>query len=115
MSNESPQTPPKKLTLDDPVDKQTMAQLEELEQRRLQVADRLLDLEQEKVKVLGAAHQIDQQRHRIFEKILLERGLPPNAPATIDAQTARVQLVHMNGTPAAQPQQPPPEQAATTT
>jgi hypothetical protein len=81
MSTES------KLTPQDPVDKATLQDLAELENSRAQTALQLLDLEQERVRLLGAAHQIDKARDRLFESILIERGLAPTARVSIDVST----------------------------
>ena len=82
--------PEKKLTLDDPIDSETLGKLGQLQQARLQCADRLLDLEQERVRILRAAAQVDAERQKVFEGVLLSRGLPPNFPVTIDGATGKM-------------------------
>lgn len=95
----------KKLTPNDPVDAPTRKKLEELGAARYDVADKLLELEQEKVKILVAANRIDEERNRIFEKILMERGLAPTTPIEIEAQTGNIRLLR----PVVQPPAAPPE------
>ena len=85
-----PSAPEKKLTLDDPVDADTLTKFSDLQSARLQAAERLLDLEQEKIRTLRAASNIDTERQRLFEAVLMSRGLPPNAPVEIDAKTGKV-------------------------
>ena len=82
-----------KPTLETPVDAETMEHLSELHQRRLQVAGRLLEIEQEKVQLLRAAGAIDHQRQQLFEGILTSRGLAPTATVQIDGTTGRITLL----------------------
>jgi hypothetical protein len=104
MSTESA---PKKLTPADPVDRETLSKLDELEQARNRLGQELLDLEQAKVRVVAAGARLDEQRHRIFEKVLMDRGLAPNAPAEVDAQTGKI-IVHQFAAPAEAEPQPQP-------
>jgi hypothetical protein len=54
------------------------------------MADRLLDIEMDKVRVLASAQRIDNEKIRIFESVLLERGLPPNTVVEINAETGAI-------------------------
>jgi hypothetical protein len=88
--NTQEQTSPpeiKKLSPDAPVDGEVLQRLQQVQHARLQVADRLLDLEMEKVRLLASAQRIDNEKTRIFEGILMERGLPPNSIVEVDAET----------------------------
>lgn len=96
----------KKLTVDDPVDADTRKNLEQLSAARYEFGERLLDLEQERVKLLVAANRVDEERGRLFEKILMDRGLPPNTPIEIEATTGVIRLIRPNA--------PAPESPATT-
>jgi len=102
MSTESTQ---KKLTREDPVEPEILGRLGELEQARNQIGAELLDIEQAKVRCLAAAHKVDEQRHRLFEKVLMDRGLPPNSVAEVDAQSGRL-IIHREGGPPGFPVQP---------
>lgn len=82
-----------KLTPNDPVDVETRRKLEELAAARYECGDRLLELEQDKVKLLVAVNRVDEERARIFEKILMERGLPLNTPVEIEAQTGAIKIL----------------------
>jgi exonuclease VII large subunit len=98
MTNEAAAPTPtasaeKKLSIDDPVAAEDLAKFSELQNARMQVAERVLDLEQEKIRTLRAASNIDTERQRLFEKVLLDRGLPPTAPVEIDAKTGKISLV----------------------
>jgi hypothetical protein len=117
MANET-QQPQKRLTLDDPIGKEALEKLGELEQAEVNASLQLMAIKQEEVKLLAVGRRVDDERHRIFEKLLMERGLPPNAPATIDSTTGKISLVRPPGPPAppgpvphpavAVPPQPPP-------
>jgi hypothetical protein len=76
-----------KKTLETPVSAEDLAKFAQLQGARLQVAERVLDLEQEKVRALRAAASIDSERQKLFEKILTERGLPAGFPVEIDSKT----------------------------
>jgi hypothetical protein len=78
------------LTLNDPVDPADLQRLAELQGRRFELADALLDLEQEKVKILVQARQLDDQKTQLFTRIVTDRGLPPGFPVEIDAKTGLV-------------------------
>ena len=88
MSTESESAP--QLTLNDPVDKATLARLEQLNQARLQIAEQLLELENEKVRLLVAARPIEQERMETFSKILKERNLPIDFGIVVDGATGKI-------------------------
>jgi hypothetical protein len=83
----------KKLTVDDPVDADTLAQFNKLEATRYELASQLLELEQDRVRLLSAAHRVDEQRQRTFERVLVDRGLPPNAQVEVDSNTGRLKVL----------------------
>lgn len=84
---------PQKLTVNDPVTPEVLASFNQLEEARLSIASRLLQLEQTRVKLLAGAHQVDQQQQRLFEQVLVERGLSPASEVSIDSNTGVLQLV----------------------
>ena len=86
MSDQTESNQPK-LTLADPVDADTLRKFQQLQSSRLQVADNLLSLEQDKIRLMRAASNIEAERQRLFEGVLLSRSLPPNYPVEIDART----------------------------
>lgn len=83
-------TTEKKLTVNDPVAPEQLKRISELTGARYDLADRLLDLEQQKVGILISAKQVDEEKNRIFNKILMDRGLPPGTPIEIDGETGAV-------------------------
>lgn len=82
-----------KLSVNDPVAPEARKTLEELAAARYEFGERLLELEQEKVRIMVAANRVDEERGRLFEKILMERGLPPNTPVEIEAQTGVLKVL----------------------
>lgn len=100
MGSES-NTTTTKLTLNDPVGKEILDKLGELEGVRSEIGNQLLDIKNEEIKLLAAARKVDEERYRLFERCLMERGLAPNTPANINAQTGLLTLL--------QPAQPPTE------
>lgn len=111
MANENaPQ--PKRLTLEDPVGKDVLDKLADLEQTEVNACLQLMAIEQEKVKLLAVGRRVYDERSKIFEKLLMERGLAPNAPATIDSTTGKLTLVRPPTIPQPPPPGPPPPGAA---
>lgn len=87
---------PRPLTVDDPVDSETLEQFRGLQEARQRFADTLLSLEQEKIRLLAGVKKLDDQRNRLFENCLVERGLAPDTEVEIDARTGKI--VKRNGT-----------------
>jgi hypothetical protein len=86
MSDQTESNQPK-LSITDPVDSETLRKFQQLQASRLQVAENLLNIEQDKIRLIRAASNIETERQRLFEGVLLARGLPPNYPVEIDAKT----------------------------
>ena len=89
MSN--PET--KALTADDPIDAETLAKFAELEQHRMRLGGQVLDLRGEEVRLMVAARRLDEEKQRLFEKVLVDRGLTPTTPVEIDAETGQIRLL----------------------
>ena len=83
----------KRLTMDDPVGTETMTKLQELQDAEIDTAMMLKSLKQQEVQLLATDRRILAERHKIFEVVLMDRGLAPNTPATINADTGKVELV----------------------
>lgn len=114
MANEAqaPQAPQKRLTLDDPVGKEALDKLAELETTEINTALQLMAIKQEEVKLLAVGRRVEDERHRIFEKLLIDRGLAPNTPATIDSTTGKITVVRPPQQGMGAPQGVPPQVAA---
>lgn len=87
------QPKPKKLTPDDPVSAEILKKFSDLEEARNSVAIQLLMVEQSRIRFLAVAHQIDEQKQRLFEQILVERGLPPTAQVEINGKTGALRVL----------------------
>ena len=105
-SEKKPQT----LTPNDPVDAATLKRIGEIQTRRFQLGDMLLDLEQEKVKILVEGRRLDEERQRLFAHVLTSRGLQPTVPVEVDPETGKITLLQTNGQ--VQAPVPPPETPA---
>jgi hypothetical protein len=81
------------LTPSDPVPADVLAKFSELDSARYELGFRLLELEQERVRILAAAHQVDQQRQRLFEQVLVERGLQPGTAVSINDKTGEINVI----------------------
>jgi hypothetical protein len=82
-----------KVTPNDPVDELTRKKLDELGNVRLDIADRLLDMEMERIRLLVSVQRLDEERIKIFDKILMDRGLPPGTPVEVEAQTGALKIL----------------------
>jgi hypothetical protein len=83
----------KRLTVDDPVDEETRGKFSSLQDARLRTGDRLLDLELEKIQLIRSVSAIDNERQKLFERVLIERGLSPSQPVTIDSTTGQIKII----------------------
>ena len=83
----------KRLTVQDPVDPDTLTKFSALDTARYEIGDQLLDMEQEKIRLLAAAHQVETQKKRLFERVLAERGLDPTARVSIDFKTGEISVL----------------------
>jgi hypothetical protein len=81
------------LTPEDPVSKEVLSQLQELDDVRISLGLRLLTIESERVQLLGANKKAMDQTRRLIEGVLVDRGLPPDAPVSIDPITGKLELV----------------------
>lgn len=101
----------KKLTINDPVDPQSLKRMGDIQNRRLQLGEMMLDLEQEKVKILVETRQLENERSKLFAHILTSRGIGPSTPVEVDPNTGKISLLGPNAPapPAAEeaPAEPP--------
>ncbi len=83
----------KRLTLEDPVDEGMINRLGELQESWSNLAERNTQLDQEKIHILAALKRIDDEKGRLFEQVLIDRGLAPTRHIEIDAKTRLVRLL----------------------
>lgn len=80
-------------TTDTPVSQEELAQLGNLQNGHIQVANRIVELELEKVQLLRTITALQGQKDRIIETILTERGLPKDTKVEISAQTGDIRPI----------------------
>lgn len=88
------------LTPNDPVSKDTLEQLRQLRDVKGDLALKLLSLEQEKIRILASHRRVEDHLTRLFETILVERGLSPETDIEIDPQTGVLKVVSPEVAPA---------------
>lgn len=80
----------KTLTLDDPVEPETLAKFNEFQLAKQQLALQLLALEQDKLEILRAAKRVEDQDQRLFEAVLVARGESPKMLVDINGETGKI-------------------------
>ncbi len=105
----STQNEPKRLTSEDPLEPENLRKFAEYQMHRERLAVQLLDLETERVQVLFAARRLDEERNKLFEKVLIDRGLHPQTAVEIDPQTGVIQVVRPVAPPVTETAQAAPQ------
>jgi len=82
----------KTLTLNDPLDTETLTRLTELDKAREGMAARNLFLDEEKVKIMAALRRVQMESDEIFMKIRVDRGVDPDRNVRIDLKSGKVTL-----------------------
>jgi hypothetical protein len=82
-----------KKTPQDPIDQDTLMLLERLSAAASEAAMRATDLELERVRTLRQYSQIEAERQKTFEKILVDRGMAPSTPVAIDPKTGAISVI----------------------
>ncbi len=108
MGTETESNNVRRLTVEDPVGKDILDKLGELDAARGDVASKLLDQELERVRLLAIARKIDDEKQRVFQKFLIERGLPPHTSALVDAKSGKITVLPDDTPAQAQAPAPPP-------
>lgn len=90
---QEPQAP---LTVNDPVEKEVVQRLAEMERARIQLADRNAYLDLEKDRTLNALRGLEAEHRRTYEKILLSRGLVPTTLIQID-EDGKIEVMNPAG------------------
>lgn len=79
----------------EPVSAEDLARLEQLKIARGGMANRLLDLEEEKIKILAATKRVSDEWNGLLARIAQERGIDPNSHFEVNPRTGQV----MTGAP----------------
>jgi len=80
----------KTLTIEDPIDQDTLRQLEQNSDHFVHVSTRLAELELEKVRIIVALRTLSDEKNRVIEKCLVDRGLSPNTMVEINPTTGQI-------------------------
>jgi hypothetical protein len=80
----------KALTIEDPIDAETLGRLEQNSDHFVHISTRLAELELEKVRILVALRGLAEDKNRIIEKCLVDRGLSPNTAVEINPTTGQI-------------------------
>jgi len=99
----------KRLTLDDPIPPETLTYFQKIMDARADIGIELLSLEEKKITLLAANKKLQEQHSRLFQGILMERGLPPTTMAQLDGRTGK--LIIMQPAPPPSPEPEPPKVA----
>jgi len=106
MSNDGQE--PTRLTIDDPIAPEALQQLAALSNARMDLCDKNASLDQEKIAILAALKRLDDQKTKLFESLLVERGLAPDTEVTINPRTGKMQQLRRKPDGSAEIVQPEP-------
>ena len=84
-------------TLTEPVGPEDLARLNGLNGARRNIADKLLQLEMEKIRILAASKRVDDEWSGLFQRLAQERGLDPTTILDINPQTGELQSAPEGG------------------
>ncbi len=82
----------RRLTINDPVSPETVQQLRQIQSAQADLGLELLRLEQRRIQVLAVAKKLDEQHQRVFQGILVERGLDPTTPVELDGTSGKISM-----------------------
>lgn len=94
MSESNGESKQPRLTINDPVDKRALVLLTQLREAKTQMALQLVDIEQRKIHILGAIKRVDEQTQKVFDAILVDRGIAPGTPVELDGNTGAIKLIN---------------------
>lgn len=81
-----------KLTLDDPVDPSVLEKLDQLDLTWSALAHKNAILDRDKIQIMASMKRVEEERVRVFEALLIERGLSPNTLVNIDPATRLIKV-----------------------
>lgn len=91
-----------RLTPEDPISKEVLAHLELIYEKRAGLAERVMDLEMQRVRLVALASGLDEERARIFQRELTLRGLPPSTKISVDPVTGKIDILDLPKAPKTQ-------------
>lgn len=90
----------------DPVSPDDLSRLAELDKTKTALALRLLDLENDKIRIMAASRRIEDEWGGLFRRFVEERGLDPQTRIEVNYKTGAVSVQTVEG-----PSPPPNEEA----
>lgn len=84
------------LNASSPIDTESLAALQRYQTIRQDLAARLLDLEQERVRVLVLAQNFDKEANSMVAGLLKARGLPTDARVSVNFQSGCFESVALS-------------------
>lgn len=82
----------KQLTIEDPVPKDMVQRFHQIRAAQADCGLELLALEERKIQLLAANKKLREQHDRLFQGLLVERGLSPQTSVELDAETGKLIL-----------------------
>ncbi len=76
-----------------PISQEDLARCIELDKHRTNLALRLLELENEKVRILAASKRIQDEWHGLFQRFAAERNVPEGDLVEVNFRTGDVAIV----------------------
>jgi len=76
----------------EPVDQPTITRLQAMSQKKQELALQLLEIEQEKVRILVAAEMLSKQIQTLFDQVATARGIDTGANFNIDSETGVITI-----------------------
>lgn len=92
MSDQKMNGEAKRLTLDDPVPPETIQKLRQVQEAQAAIAVEFINLEERKIQLLAGNKKLREQYGRVFEALLIERGLSPDTLVDLDGKTGKIRL-----------------------
>jgi hypothetical protein len=77
----------------EPVSPEDLERLNQLQIAKRGIADRLLALEEEKVRILAASKRVSDEWDGVFARLAQERGLDPSSHLDINPKNGALQVI----------------------
>ena len=87
----------------EPVGPEDLGRLNNLQVARRSLADKLLQLETEKIRLMAASKRVDDEWNGLFQRVASERGIDPSSLFDVNPNTGEIQVAQ----PPAAPKQEP--------
>lgn len=81
------------LTVNDPIPAETLQLFAQLEDAKARIALENLTVDERKIQLLAASKKLSEQRQRLFEALLLERGLAVDTAVEVNTETGVIKVL----------------------